>query len=84
MILSKETKRNYTMIELTLRFNDNNADIAYFATAMEDLYAWEINMRVMGGIVMNTEMDVMTALKALVDEGFDLDNDFENIEIKPL
>ena len=70
------------MTELTLRFADHRADIAAFIEGMIDAHGWEAKMRVIGGIVMSTGVDVMTALNALTDEGFDLDSDFESITIE--
>jgi hypothetical protein len=70
------------MTELTIHFNSaKRIDVAYFATAMKEFHNWDAKMRVIGGVVMTTESDAMTALQALIKEGFDLDNDFEKIAI---
>ena len=70
------------MTELTLRFSCHMADIHYFATTMKEFHNWDFQMRVIGGVVMTTESNVMEAMQTLIDDGFDLDNDFESIEIK--
>ena len=70
------------MTELTIRFKHVNPDTDYFMTIMKEFHNWDAVSRVICGVVMTTESNTMEALQTLINEGFDLDADFESIVIK--
>jgi hypothetical protein len=69
------------MIEFTLRFSSRPADVELFAQQMER-QGWNFKMRLNGGLVMIAPTDdVLTGLKQISDIGYDLNTDFDSIEV---
>jgi hypothetical protein len=70
------------MIEFTLRFNSaKRIDVELFAQQMEGL-GWKFKMCLVGGLAMIAPTDdVLTGLKQISDIGYDLNTDFDSIEV---
>jgi hypothetical protein len=70
------------MIELTIYFNPaRRIDVELFAQKMEGL-GWTFKMRLVGGLVMMAPTDgILTALSMISDYGYDLNADFESIQV---